>query len=326
MVDSLLLLDDEEEILRSLERLFSDRDWSILKTRDPRQALAWIEEEEIGLVISDHRMPGTKGTAFLAAVRDRSPDTTRILMTAHADLETAIEAINEGEVYRFVQKPWDNELLTRLVEEGLERHRLVRSLRRADEGTLLSIGQAIELKDPYTRGHCTRVARYALWIAEAAGIPAAKRKEIEHGSWLHDCGKIGLSEAILNKHGPLTKEEYELVRKHPSWGAEIARQARLSEGIINVILYHHERYDGRGYPAGKRGRETPKEARVVAIADVFDALVTDRPYRKGLTIGEALEVMSGSMRGTVLDPDLLDLFLSFRERLEDRDGGDPAPE
>ncbi len=308
MAEALLIVDDEEKILRSIERMLIDRDLKILKARNAREALDLIRNEEISVILSDNMMPGMTGVDMLSLAKSHAPDTIRILMTGRADLPTAIDAINKGEVFRFVTKPWNNEDLRQTITEGIERHRIIGKLRKADEASLLSIGQAIELKDPYTRGHCQRVATYSLLLAGSRDLSEDARRQIKHGSWLHDCGKIGITETVLNKQGPLSEEEFEIMRNHPAWGADIARQAQLSEMIVNIILHHHEHFDGRGYPAGLAGEDIPLEARIVAVADVFDAMTTDRPYRQGLRPEEALEEMQCCMRGTVLDSALLDAF------------------
>jgi HD-GYP domain-containing protein (c-di-GMP phosphodiesterase class II) len=137
------------------------------------------------------------------------------------------------------------------------------------------------------------------------------QKGIVYGSWLHDCGKIGVSEAILNNPSCLSEEEWLTVKQHPAWGAEVARQAELSPIVINIIQHHHERWDGQGYPSGVAGREIPLEARIVTIADVFDALTSDRPYRKALTQVESRKIMTG-IAGTMLDPELTEIFLSMQ--------------
>lgn len=306
---AVLLVDDEANILNALARLFLDRDVRVLRAGNGEEALGIVRNEPVAVVVSDNLMPGMRGVELLSRVRDLSPDTVRVLLTGYADLSTAIEAINRGEVFRFHVKPWVDEEIVRTVEEGVRRYQVVRSLRDGDEATLRSIAQTIELKDPYTRGHCDRVAAFALKIAEALNLPEKTLRAIRHGSWLHDCGKIGVPEAILNLPGKLSAADFEVVKKHPGWGAEVARQANLPAEVINIILYHHERFDGRGYPTGAKGTEIPLEARIVAVADVFDAMSTDRPYAKGYDRAEAMRVM-GVLRGAALDPQLVDIFLA----------------
>ena len=308
MDNAILLVDDEANILNALARLFLDRDVRVLRAETGEEALGIVRREPVAVVVSDNLMPGMRGVELLSRVRDLSPDTVRVLLTGYADLPTAIEAINRGEVFRFHVKPWVDEEILQTVEEGMRRYQLVRSLRNGDEAALRSIAQTIELKDPYTRGHCDRVAAFALRIAEALRLSEGTRRAIKHGSWLHDCGKIGVPEAILNCPGKLSEADFDVVKKHPGWGAEVGRQANLPEEVINIILYHHERFDGRGYPTGAKGTEIPLEARIVAVADVFDAMSTDRPYAKGYDRAEAMRVM-GVLRGAALDPQLVDIFL-----------------
>jgi putative nucleotidyltransferase with HDIG domain len=307
--NAVLLVDDEENILNALARLFLDRDVRVLRAGNGEEALGIVRREPVAVVVSDNLMPGIRGVELLSQVRNLSPDTVRVLLTGYADLPTAIEAINRGEVFRFHVKPWVDEEIVRTVEEGVRRYQVVRSLRDGDEATLRSIAQTIELKDPYTRGHCDRVAAFALKITAGLDLPEETRRAIRHGSWLHDCGKIGVPEAILNCPGKLSAADFDVIKKHPGWGAEVGRQANLPGEVINIILYHHERFDGRGYPTGAKGTEIPLEARIVAVADVFDAMSTDRPYAKGYERGEAMRVM-GVLRGAALDPELVDIFLA----------------
>jgi len=307
MRENVLFVDDEGKILNAMERLFADIDVTVLKADNAQDALRMFGEKEIAVLITDNRMPGMCGIELLTRLKDLSPETVKILMTGHADLSTAIEAINLGEVFRFIVKPWENEALIRTVQEGVEHYRLVHTLRNSDEATLLSLAQTIELKDPYTRGHCDRVAGLALMIADQLDLPEETKRHIKYGSWLHDCGKIGVPDAVLNFDGKLKDAEFDTIRQHPVWGARVARQARLPQAVINIILFHHERYDGEGYPHGLRGRSIPVEARIVTIADIYDALTSKRPYRDALPWEEALELMD-AMNGNCLDPDLLWLF------------------
>lgn len=309
MSENVLFVDDEENILRSIGRVFSENDFRMLTAGSAEEALHLVRKENIAVLVSDNLMPGMRGVELLSKVKEISPDTVKILMTAHADLPTAIDAINKGEVFRFIVKPWDNDDLVNTVQEGINRYRMIRSLRKADEPTLLSLAQTIELKDPYTRGHCDRVAGYALLIADALELNDGIKKAVKYGSWLHDCGKIGVPEKILNDSESLDEGSFSIIKKHPQWGADVARQAQLSEGIINVILYHHEKYDGSGYPSGITGQDIPLEARIVTIADVYDALTTDRPYSKGHNAEDAKGIIL-SLKGNHLDPEITDIFLA----------------
>ena len=314
MAEEILFVDDEDYILDIATQIFADRGIDILTSNSPVDALDKLKKHEIAVLVSDNHMPGMRGLELLSRVKIISPDTVKILMTGFADLETALEAINRVEVYRFVVKPWENSQLVAIVEDALERYRLVKSILRGDQNTMRSLVHALELKDPYTRGHSERVANYAIMIARKLGLTEEAQAAIRYGSWLHDCGKIGVSENILNNEGPLDDAEVHVIRNHPLWGADVARKGSLSGAIVNVILSHHERFDGKGYPAGLVGDEIPLEARIVSVADIYDALTTERPYRMAYAPERALEMLE-SMKGNVLDPELVDCFSSaMKER------------
>jgi putative nucleotidyltransferase with HDIG domain len=207
-----------------------------------------------------------------------------------------------------VLKPWKKSDMLRAVKDGIRRYRVLQSLKREDEFILHSLAQTIELKDASTKGHCDRVATLAMKIAERLGVSEEIKQEIRYGSWLHDCGKIGVAEAILNAERGLTDEEFQVVMKHPEWGCEVVRKANLSKTVQNIVLYHHERCDGKGYPHKLDGDRIPIEAQIVATADICDALTMDRPYRKGFTRDETIRTMN-EMKGNHLAPRLVEVLL-----------------
>lgn len=309
MSDTVLFVDDEKNDLNSFDRLFSDIAAKILTASSAEEALDVITKEEIAVLVSDSFLPEMKGVDLLSKVREISPDTLKILMTAHKDISAAVDAINNGNAFRFIIKPWDDTTLVQVVQEAISRYKLIQALKREDEITLFSLAQTIESKDPYTRGHCERVANYTLMVADAFNLSEDTKKDLKFGSWLHDCGKIGVPEHILNKKGLLDVYEFDIVKNHPRWGANVAREAQLPESIIKIILYHHERYDGNGYPSGIKGHDIPFEARIVTLADIFDALMTDRPYRKRYSEEKAINIIS-LMRENVFDPEIVDIFLN----------------
>lgn len=305
MGETVLFVDDSEETLELARDLFEQRNISVVTTSSPQKALELARKSDLAVIVSDNCMPDMSGIELLSKVKVMAPDTVKILMTGFADFQTAVEAINRVEVFRFVPKPWDNRQLVEVVEDALKRHRLIGSLKQGDDASVRSLVHALELKDPYTRGHSERVCEYALKLAGRVGV--VDLTAIKYGSWLHDCGKIGVAESILHYEGPLDEAELHVVRNHPLWGAEVARQARLSDEVVDIVLTHHERYDGKGYPVGIGGEDISLGARVVAVADVYDALTTDRPYRDAYPVEKALEILR-SMRATVLDPQLVDAF------------------
>jgi response regulator RpfG family c-di-GMP phosphodiesterase len=308
MTATVLFVDDEEYILNSVNRLFSDVDLHICTANSADEALHVLDREEVAVIVTDNCMPGMTGVDLLSKIREVYPDTMKIMMTVQADITTAIDAINRGDVHRFITKPWDDRELIKTVTEAIRKYELVQSLKRDDEATLLSIAQTVELKDPYTQGHCERVSGFAVMMAEAMQLSDYLRQEIRHGSWLHDCGKIGVPERILNYPGPLDKDQYEIIKNHPKWGADVISKARLSDHVFNIVLYHHERYGGNGYPKGIKGNDIPIEARIVTVADVYDALTSDRSYRTKYSQERALEIMV-MMKDEFFDIDILNTFI-----------------
>jgi len=313
---TILLVDDEQNILNALKRVLIDQDINILAATSPYEALEMLRNNRVSVIISDNFMPNMSGIEFLQQAKLISPESVRIMMTGHADVNAAIDAINKSEVFKFLTKPWDVEEFKNIVLDSISRYNIVHSLQKADESKLYSLAQTIELKDPCTKGHCDRVAQYALAVAEILNLPKERLILIKQGCWLHDCGKIGVPESILNFNGPLSSEEMDIVKKHCQWGADVAKLAQLSETIVNIILYHHEKYDGTGYPAGLKGNDIPFEARIVSIADIYDALTSERPYRKAMTKEQAEEILINS-KGSHLEPDLVDIFINI---LEEKDG------
>lgn len=315
MKETVLFVDDNNFTLEVVKGLFSDcNEFRLLTAGSAAEALQIIRREDIAVVVSDNIMPVMSGLEFLSSLTNISPDTVKVLMSAYADLASALAAINRSEVYRYVLKPWKDEDLIYTVREGLNRYRLTQTLRRDDESILRSLAQTIELKDQSTKGHCDRVAVYALLIAEKYGLSRSMMREIKYGSWLHDCGKIGVSEVILNGPERLSDDEFETMKQHSLWGAEVAAKANLSQMARNIIHYHHERYDGAGYPSGLKAEEIPLEARIVSVADVFDALTSERSYRHSYSRDETVNMIA-AMSGEALDPQLVKIFLDIvRER------------
>jgi putative nucleotidyltransferase with HDIG domain len=308
--ETVLFVDDEKSYLSYTSSIFEDRGLKILTANSALEALKLVEEQSVAVVVSDNEMPGMRGIELLSRIKEVSPHTVKIMMTGSADLAVTLAAINSGEVFRFVVKPWKKAEMLRAVKDGLRRYRVLQSLKREDEFILHSLAQTIELKDPCTKGHCDRVATLALQLAEALGISEEEQIEIRYGSWLHDCGKIGVPEAILNAERKLTPEEFKLVMKHPEWGCEVVRKANLSQTVQDIVLYHHERYDGKGYPFGLKGAEIPLPAQIVSVADICDALAADRPYRKQLSGKDLIETLN-SMKGTNVDPHLVEVLFTI---------------
>jgi response regulator RpfG family c-di-GMP phosphodiesterase len=309
MPEKILIVDDDNAMLVFTRHALRNIGCHVVVMDDPVAALEYLRREKVAVLVTDNNMPVMQGLELIEKANVVSSETVKIIMSAFTDLPMALYAINQCQVYKFVPKPWGEKDMFDTVADALRRYHTLRILRHENEDVLRSLAQTIELKDPCTRGHCDRVAHLAVQIAKLLDLSGDMQREIKYGSWLHDCGKIGVPEKVLNATRKLEADEYELIKNHPGWGADVARKANLSPVIINVILCHHEHFDGTGYPNGLCGEEIPIEARVVSVADVFDALSSDRPYRKGLPRNEALEILV-SMKSKELDPALVDLFLN----------------
>jgi putative nucleotidyltransferase with HDIG domain len=192
------------------------------------------------------------------------------------------------------------------------------------EFLLHALGQTIELKDPLTKGHCERVATFADIIARQVGLDMESRHDIKVGSWLHDCGKIGVPETILGAERQLNDEEMTTIRKHPLWGATVAEAANLPSAVVNIILHHHEFFNGKGYPMGLKGEAIPLEARIVSVADVYDALRSYRPYRPGYVYGDSRQIIQ-EMAGRELDPAMVSHLFKGLEEYGEKACDHPLP-
>ena len=309
MSEIVLIVDDDKVILKFAEHVFKDKGCHVVTMNDPVAALEYLGREEVAVLVSDNNMPVMCGLELIEKANIVSSETVKIIMTAYGDLSVALCAINQCQVFKFVSKPWKPKEMLETVKGALHRYRTLQTIRRENEDVLHSLAQTIELKDSRTRGHCDRVATYAVQIAKALGLSMDMQREIKYGSWLHDCGKIGVPEHVLNASRKLEANEYELMKNHSLWGADVARKANLSEVVINIVMYHHEYFGGNGYPSGIKGEEIPIEARIASVADVFDALSSDRPYRHRFSLDESLGLVT-SMKGKELDPALVDLFVT----------------
>jgi putative nucleotidyltransferase with HDIG domain len=278
------------------------------------------------LIISDVRMPELDGMGFLEAVRDRFPDSSVIMLSGISETTTAVDCLHKGAA-DFLLKPISLTELQARVVRALEKRALVlqnrfyqQNLERQvrEQGLRIQelflqgiqmLARALEAKDAYTRGHSIRVSRYAVATAARLGFDGAGLDGIRLGGELHDIGKIGTREAVLHKPGSLTAEEFRQITEHPALGERmLSPLAHESPDVLRIVRSHHERLDGRGFPDGLRGDCIPIEARIVAVADAFDAMTTRRPYRDARPAEAALCELQ-RVSGTQLDPQAVDAFL-----------------
>lgn len=323
MSKRILVVDDERMITTTLATLIKMvLKHTVTTFNDPIQAL---ESEELGqqkvdLIISDFMMPGMNGLEFLKSVKEKSPNTITILLTGYADKENAIKSINEVGLYYYLEKPWDNNSLIKIVQNGLDKKELTDDLEKKykelneshleiarlydllkndfqqevdnAKNLIISLANVIEAKDKYTDGHTRRVGSISREIALKLGFTAEHAGQLEIAGIIHDIGKVGVSEMILNKPGKLTDEEFAVMKKHTIIGETICKPLNCLQNSLDAVRHHHEKLDGTGYPDGLKGDELSTDARIIAVADIFDALYSDRPYRLKMPIGKARQIIT----------------------------------
>jgi putative two-component system response regulator len=324
---NILVVDDEPSICRFVSRLLEKQGYACTTCENATEAIEKIESSAYELVISDIMMPGMSGIEFLARIKKTHPDIAFIMLTAIDDHETAIRTIDLN-AFGYMIKPFEaNELLIN-VANSLQRRKLeiernfyedrlegevrerTTEIRATQEQITLRLVTASGCHDEETGAHLHRIAEYAAILAQALGLEARTVEEIRLAAPMHDVGKIGIADAILRKPGKLTDEEFDLIKEHTTIGAIILEGSQIA--LLNlareIALHHHEKWNGSGYPLGLRGEDIPLCARIVAICDVYDALVSDRIYRPALSEDKALAIMKQG-RGTHFDPWILDIFL-----------------
>jgi putative nucleotidyltransferase with HDIG domain len=323
-----LVVDDEPGVRRSLARMLQAQGFQCFEASTGLEALELLERiGETPLIVSDMRMPELDGIGFLEAVRRRYPDTSVIMLTGLSDTTTAVDCLHVGAA-DFLLKPISmNELQARVAralekralvlqnryyQENLER-RVHEQAQRIQELFLQGVqmlARALEAKDAYTRGHSIRVSRYAVATARRMGFQGTLLDGIRLGGELHDIGKIGTRESVLHKPGSLTADEFRQISEHPILGERmLSPLARESPDVLRIVRSHHERLDGRGFPDGLRGERIPVEARIVAVADAFDAMTTRRPYREARPPEQAMTELR-RVAGTQLDPEAVEAFVA----------------
>ena len=312
----LLIVDDEEDNLALMYRTLRTR-YNITKAHSAIEALEILRTEQFDCILSDHKMPLMDGVEFLKRVNDMQPKTMRLLVTAYSDVKILIDAINYAKIYRYIKKPYSPDELLMIVEAALETYQLkldnenlITDLKDLFSGTVKAIIEALDAKDSFTLGRSRRVAFYALKIVNKMALTPAEVSQIELAGLLHDIGMIGVAEEILNKTQKLSDEEYEKIKMHVHYSVKILEDIKQLYEITEIIKYHHEYYNGCGYPFGLKGEEIPLGSRIIAIADAYDSMVSNRAYRSSLTSDEALEVIQQGA-GKQFDPNLVQIFASI---------------
>jgi putative nucleotidyltransferase with HDIG domain len=308
--ETLLIVEDNPVLREGLQEMLDLEGFTVLTAANGREALEKMSVATPDLILSDIAMPEMDGYAYFRAVRDR-PEWISIpflFLTARGEKQDVLTGKDLG-ADDYLVKPLSREELLTAVRARLGRSQQLRvvQLQRAYETSLTVLANAIEVRDQYTRGHVERVMAYAFAIAGQLGWSAQQLEQLRFGAILHDIGKIHIRETTLCKLDPLTPEEWAEIRLHPSSGAEMIRDIPYLVAAIPVVRYHHERWDGQGYPEGLSGEQIPLAARIVAVADCFDAMTTDRPYCRARSPQEAYEdILSRS--GAHYDPAVVAAF------------------
>jgi len=326
----ILIVDDEVEITEILADLLSE-DYECLKAGSAEQALVLLGQSEFQLVISDITMPGMSGLEMIPHAKDLSPETVVVMISGMQTVESAIGALRLG-AFDYLMKPFDLRQVEAVVKRALEHHDLVaakqryenhleelveqrtaeldralNSLEGAYRSTLKALTAALETRDSETHGHSERVVSYSLRLGREYGLNSEQMKSLEFGALLHDIGKIGVPDSILRKPAKLTEEEWVRMREHPLHGQQILRGIEFLQGAARVVAQHHEKWDGTGYPLGLRGDDIDICARIFAVADAFDAITSDRVYRRGKSYEAAAQELD-DWAGRQFDAKVVEAF------------------
>ncbi|MBS4759672.1 MAG: response regulator [Clostridium sp.] len=310
---NILLVDDEEDNLALLYRTLRGS-YNLEKTTSPLKALEILDQKQFELVISDHKMPEMDGVEFLKRVQLAHPATMRILLTAYSDANILIDAINYAKIYRYVKKPFNPDELQLIVSSALEYYqlkydndKLIADLKELFSGTIKAIMEALDAKDSYTSGRSKRITYYSILIAKQLGLSQIDTGKVELAGMLHDIGMIGVSDEILYKIDALTQDEYDEIKKHITYSVKILEDIKQLKDVVEIIKYHHEKYDGTGYPFGIRGEDIPIGSRIIAVADAFDSIISNRIYRNQIDMAQAKQkIIEGA--GTQFDPIVVKAF------------------
>lgn len=310
----ILVVDDNEDNTFLMRELLGSEGYSVVSAANAHEANSIMQSDPPDLVLLDVVMPGKSGYELCKEWK-ADPDTRLIpviMITGLSDREDKIRGIEVG-ADDFLNKPIFPEELFARVRSLIRLKDFTDELDNA-EAVLCSLGRSVESRDPYTEGHCERLARYAGDLGVHLGLDEDEVIALKRGGYLHDLGKVAIPDAILKKHGSLTPEEWTLMRQHPEIGENICRPLRSLRLVLPIIRHHHEHWNGTGYPDGLAGHEIPLLARILQVVDVYDALRTERPYKPSLSHDESYRAMTEEARSGLWDPELTEEFFSMLEQ------------
>jgi len=334
--DQILIVDDEKITCNVIAQRLKREGFSCVTACNGKEAFEYFCKGNFSLVISDIRMPEKDGLELLRLVKAVRPNMKFIIMTAYAEIDVAVEAMHLG-ANDLLLKPFELELAVFSVKKAIEQKKMeeelesyhkhlkqlvaerteklqeaYHTLKKAHLDSVKVLAEAIDAKDPYTRGHSDRVRQMSLRIATSLRFNEERMEILEYGALLHDIGKIGVKDEILQKPGSLSAEEYQTIREHPLIGVRILEGVEFFKDKIPMIRNHHEQFDGKGYPDRLVGEAIPLEARIIAVPDAFDAMTSSRPQRENRALEEILSDME-QQKGRQFDPRILEIFL--REKI-----------
>jgi putative nucleotidyltransferase with HDIG domain len=317
---NILLVDDDPTILFIISRFLEKNSYRTVSVTRAEDALELVSNRSFDLVACDINMPGMNGLEFLTALKRIDPGLASVVVTGSGSVTMAVRAMECGAL-GFVTKPFSEEELMDSIKMAIQHARIVRETTTLKlyapmlEGASGALLRALEAKDRDSQGHSQKVAEISQRLAHRMGLIQEDIVQIFFGAMFHDIGKIGISDTILQKAGPLTPEEHQEIRKHSQIGAKIIGTVEELSMAANIILHHHERYDGTGYPSGLVGEEIPLGSRIVAVVDVYEELISRRVYAKSCSPEEALTELRRTS-GTQFDPKIVERFIEMLPQIE----------
>ena len=305
-----LVVDDEPRNIKLLDALLRPLNYEVLKASNGEEAFSIVNKVDLDLILLDIMMPGTDGYEVCRCLK--GSETTRfipvIMVTALDDIESKVKAIEAGADDFITKPPNKTELLART--RSLIKLKRLNSNLASIENVLFSLANAVEAKDAYTQGHVKRVSSMAVNLGKKLGLTGRELEALRFGGALHDIGKIAVPGEILNKPGPLDPNEWDIMKSHADEGCKICLPLIKNLGpALEIIRHHHEKLDGSGYPDGIKGDEISMAARVMGVVDIYDALITDRPYRKGMSKEKAFEILREEAEGGKLDKEVVEVLI-----------------
>jgi len=308
MPSTILIADDDESSLTGLEGLLSLEGYNVVTARDGEMALAEFGRVQPDLLLLDVNMPKLLGTEVCRRIKS-NPETLLVpvvLITGLSATQDRVEGIEAG-ADDFLSKPVRGEQLIARVRSLLRLKAFTDELERA-EAVIFALARSIEGKDPYTQGHCERLADYSARLGEHMGLPVEEIKALRRAGIVHDIGKVAVPDSILLKPSRLSRSEQKILRLHPVVGERICASLKSFQLVLPIIRHHHEKMDGSGYPDGLQGKQIPLTVRILQIVDVYDALSTQRPYKPALSTDAALDVIKNEVKKGWWDPEVLAAF------------------